>query len=81
MISNLKVDTLTPVYLHAISNGNALEGSFNCGFKIKIYDDSKINQSFDMVSLLSDVPLYETIDMCLKLLFTDSNTNVVVITL
>ena len=66
-LSNFFVPLLTPLTL----NEYTIEDSFSFVEEFSNYDSNLVMASFDVESLFTNIPLQETIDLCVDLLFND----------
>ena len=68
-LSKFFVPLLTPLTL----NEYTMKDSFSFAEELLNYDSNLIMASFDVESLFTNIPLQETIDFCVKLLFNDKS--------
>ena len=70
-LSKFIVPLLTPLTL----NEYTIKDSFSFAEELSNYDSNLVMDSLDVESLFTNIPLQETIDFCVDLLFTDKPNN------
>ena len=68
-LSKFFVPLLTPLTL----NEYTIKDSFSFAEELLNYDSNLVMASFDVESLFTNIPLQETVDLCVKLLFNDKS--------